>query len=93
MGKYGRFYNFIRYTNSLLILYWFIIPLQESLKGLREVEDHIAVFLMATYGEGEPTDNAMQFNDFIKDEETDLDGLNFAVSCQFSVAKCYIVKC
>jgi len=43
------------------------------------VEDHIAVFLMATYGEGEPTDNAMQFNDFIKDEETDLDGLNFAV--------------
>ena len=35
---------------------------------------------MATYGEGEPTDNAVQFHEFIKNEETDLHGLNYAVS-------------
>ena len=34
---------------------------------------------MATYGEGEPTDNAIQFWEFIKNEETDLEGLNYAV--------------
>jgi len=51
----------------------------ETLKELRDVDDHISVFLMATYGEGEPTDNALQFHEFIKNEETDLSGLNYAV--------------
>lgn len=32
-------------------------------------EDHLAVFVMATYGEGEPTDNAVDFFEFIKDDE------------------------
>ncbi|GAA97161.1 uncharacterized protein L969DRAFT_84417 [Mixia osmundae IAM 14324] len=31
-------------------------------------EDHLIVFAVATYGEGEPTDNAVQLMDFIKDE-------------------------
>ena len=51
---------------------------------MKEVEDHIAVFLMATYGEGEPTDNAVQFHEFIKNEETELHGLNYAVSSSYS---------
>ena len=32
-------------------------------------EDHVAVFVMATYGEGEPTDNAVEFYEFITGEE------------------------
>ncbi|KAK3709465.1 hypothetical protein LTR37_010838 [Vermiconidia calcicola] len=28
-------------------------------------EDHVAVFVLATYGEGEPTDNAVEFYEFI----------------------------
>jgi NADPH-ferrihemoprotein reductase len=33
-------------------------------------EDKIAMFVLATYGEGEPTDNAVDFYEFIMNEET-----------------------
>jgi len=33
-------------------------------------EDHIAMFVMATYGEGEPTDNAVEFMEFISSDES-----------------------
>lgn len=44
----------------------------------------VAVFLLATYGEGDPTDNAMQFAKWLKDEDGELSeqalgGLRFAV--------------
>ncbi|KAK9472658.1 uncharacterized protein V1510DRAFT_123899 [Dipodascopsis tothii] len=32
-------------------------------------EDKVAIFVMATYGEGEPTDNAAQFFDFVTGDE------------------------
>lgn len=32
-------------------------------------EDCAAVFVMATYGEGEPTDNAIQFIEFLNEDE------------------------
>ena len=32
-------------------------------------EDHVAVFVLATYGEGEPTDNAVDFYEFITGED------------------------
>lgn len=35
---------------------------------------------MATYGEGDPTDNAMEFYEWLKNGDPDLTGLNYAVS-------------
>lgn len=35
---------------------------------------------MATYGEGDPTDNAMELYEWLKNGEPDLTGLNYAVS-------------
>ena len=34
---------------------------------------------MATYGEGDPTDNAQELHDQIKQGDWDLNGLNYAV--------------
>lgn len=36
---------------------------------------------MATYGEGDPTDNAMEFYEWLQNGDADLTGLNYAVSC------------
>lgn len=35
---------------------------------------------MATYGEGDPTDNAQDFYDWLQETDADLSGLRFAVS-------------
>lgn len=37
------------------------------------------MFCLATYGEGDPTDNAMEFVDWLKNGDADLAGLNYAV--------------
>ena len=46
--------------------------------------DNIAIFAMATYGEGDPTDNAIDFNKWIKDKHQELEddffsGLKYTV--------------
>ena len=46
---------------------------------LIEVPNALAVFIMATYGEGDPTDNAQEFYDFIHQDDCDLNGLKYAV--------------
>ena len=43
-----------------------------------------AIFLMATYGEGEPTDNAVSFTKWIKNEDGDIDASALA-KVKFSV--------
>ena len=35
---------------------------------------------MATYGEGDPTDNAQEFYDWLKDTTDSLEGLRYTVS-------------
>ena len=35
---------------------------------------------MATYGEGDPTDNAQEFYNWLQNGEVDLAGVNYAVS-------------
>jgi len=38
---------------------------------------------MATYGEGDPTDNAQEFYDWLKDGGTQLEGLRYTVGICF----------
>ncbi|CAG4910379.1 unnamed protein product [Colias eurytheme] len=51
----------------------------EELTKLRDIPNSLAVFCVATYGEGDPTDNAMDFYEWLKNGEPELTGLNYAV--------------
>ncbi len=42
---------------------------------------------MATYGEGDPTDNAQEMHSHLQNGETDLSGLKYAVCKVFHVKK------
>ncbi|XP_074869592.1 NADPH--cytochrome P450 reductase isoform X2 [Carettochelys insculpta] len=50
-----------------------------DLSRLSEIENSLAIFCMATYGEGDPTDNAQDFYDWLQEADADLTGLKFAV--------------
>jgi len=50
-----------------------------ELGAISEIENSLALFCMATYGEGDPTDNAQIMYDFLQEGECDLAGLNYAV--------------
>ncbi|XP_063707533.1 NADPH--cytochrome P450 reductase [Culicoides brevitarsis] len=51
----------------------------EELLQLKDIPNSLAVFCLATYGEGDPTDNAMEFYEWITNGDVDLSGLNYAV--------------
>lgn len=44
-------------------------------KMSQEVENSLAIFCVATYGEGDPTDNAQDFHSWLQDSDVDLSGL------------------
>ncbi|CAJ0940531.1 unnamed protein product [Ranitomeya imitator] len=50
-----------------------------DLSRLTDIDNSLAVFCMATYGEGDPTDNAQDFYDWLQEADVDLSGLKFAV--------------
>jgi len=62
-------------------------PEEEDMDQLMELKDYeeeigapcLTVFMMATYGEGDPTDNAMDFNEKLTEGSLKLDGLAFSV--------------
>ena len=56
-----------------------MFQLQEDLSRLAEIENAMAIFCMATYGEGDPTDNSQEFYDWLQAGDAELNGLNFAV--------------
>jgi NADPH-ferrihemoprotein reductase len=43
----------------------------------------MAIFCMATYGEGDPTDNAQEFYEWLQTGDVELTGVKFAVSLYF----------
>lgn len=51
----------------------------EELVTLKTIPNSLAVFCLATYGEGDPTDNAMEFYEWLQSGDADLTGLNYAV--------------
>lgn len=59
----------------------------EELVNLKTIPNSLAVFCMATYGEGDPTDNAMEFYEWLQNGDADLTGLNYAVSILFNLQK------
>lgn len=59
----------------------------EELLKLKDIENSLAVFCLATYGEGDPTDNAMEFYEWITNGDVDLSGLNYSVSILYRARK------
>jgi len=56
----------------------------DDLQKLGEVEEELGgpcltVFMLATYGEGDPTDNAVEFNEKLTSDSLDVNGMKFAV--------------
>ncbi|XP_030648640.1 NADPH--cytochrome P450 reductase [Chanos chanos] len=50
-----------------------------ELPRLTEIDNSLAIFCMATYGEGDPTDNAQDFFDWLQETDDSLEGIGFAV--------------
>ncbi|CAN0328319.1 NADPH--cytochrome P450 reductase [Lampetra fluviatilis] len=50
-----------------------------ELPQLTKIENSLAVFCMATYGEGDPTDNAQEFYDLLQEGSLELAGVKYAV--------------
>jgi len=46
---------------------------------LTTIDKHLALFCLATYGEGDPTDNAQEFYEWLRVDERDLKDLHYAV--------------
>ena len=54
----------------------------QDLPRLTEVDNHLAIFVLATYGEGDPSDNAQEFHEWLKETDVDLAGINYTVRPQ-----------
>lgn len=62
------------------LIHWAPYCPQADLSSLAEIENALVVFCMATYGEGDPTDNAQDFYDWLQEADADLSGVKYAVS-------------
>ena len=47
---------------------------------MTSIEKHLALFCLATYGEGDPTDNAQEFYEWLREDGRELNNLHYAVS-------------
>uniref|UniRef100_A0A914VWA6 NADPH--cytochrome P450 reductase n=1 Tax=Plectus sambesii TaxID=2011161 RepID=A0A914VWA6_9BILA len=46
---------------------------------IAEIENSLVILCMATYGEGDPTDNAQQFHEYLQSGDHELQGIRYAV--------------
>lgn len=51
----------------------------EELSRLSEIDNALVIFCLATYGEGDPTDNAQELHEFLQRGDADLSGVRYAV--------------
>ena len=51
----------------------------DDFERLTEIKDPLLILCVATYGEGDPTDNAQQIYEHLQNNESDFSGLRFAV--------------
>ena len=51
----------------------------EDIAKLKDIEHSLVIFCVATYGEGDPTDNAQELHDWVQTGDADLTGINYAV--------------
>lgn len=63
------------------------MSLKEELTRMGEVVNSMAIFIVATYGEGDPTDNAQEFYEWLQNGRDDLDSLHYAVSLPHTYQK------
>ena len=49
----------------------------DDLNKLADIENSLAIFCMATYDEGDPTDNAIEFDEWLHQDDTTLSGLRY----------------
>lgn len=57
----------------------------EKLSMLPEmVDNHLVIFALATYGEGDPTDNTKDFFELLESDHLNYSGLKYAVSFRMS---------
>ncbi|XP_015749750.1 PREDICTED: NADPH--cytochrome P450 reductase-like [Acropora digitifera] len=63
------------YSINIVLVY----ILKEELTRMGEIENSMAIFVVATYGEGDPTDNAQEFYEWLQNDRDDLDCLHYTV--------------
>jgi len=66
--------------------------LQEELTNLKDIQNSLAIFCLATYGEGDPTDNAMEFYEWLQNGDLDFSGLNYAVRTHINPQTAYHIS-
>jgi len=88
IGLFPFYQVFVIFTSGIYFLWLLLvaegIPFvclssQEELTRMGEVENAITIFVVATYGEGDPTDNAQEFYEWLQNDRDDLDCLNYTV--------------
>ena len=47
---------------------------------LEEIKNSFVIFVVATYGEGDPTDNARELYEWLENDQNGLDNLKYVVS-------------